>query len=90
MPRWLSAVEAHQGGFGFTVEFIPHLFATGANRPSGQHGLYGFARFGANVVDETAGALLNVTYGLGFGPVGTSARSENGGTRFNRLGVPDP
>jgi HK97 family phage major capsid protein len=46
---------------GFTIEMIPHLFATGNNLPSGQRGLFGYARNGSAVVDETAGALLNVT-----------------------------
>jgi len=46
---------------GFVIESIPHLFATGANRPSGQRGLFGYARNGSAVVDETAGALLDVT-----------------------------
>jgi predicted phage gp36 major capsid-like protein len=46
---------------GFTIEMIPHLFATGNNLPSGQRGLFGYARNGSAVVDETAGALLNLT-----------------------------
>jgi HK97 family phage major capsid protein len=46
---------------GFTIEMIPHLFATANNLPSGQRGLFGYARNGSAVVDETAGALLNVT-----------------------------
>jgi predicted phage gp36 major capsid-like protein len=46
---------------GFVIESIPHLFAAGNNLPSGQRGLFGYARNGSAVVDETAGALLNVT-----------------------------
>lgn len=46
---------------GTTVEFIPHLFHTGANRPSGQRGWYAYARVGADSVDDGAFRLLNVT-----------------------------
>lgn len=46
---------------GMTLELVPHLFATGANRPSGQRGLYGWARGGADSVNDAAFALLNVT-----------------------------
>jgi HK97 family phage major capsid protein len=38
---------------GMQVELIPHLF--GANRqPTGQRGLYAFARVGGGVVNENA------------------------------------
>lgn len=39
---------------GMTVELVPHLTSTGSNRPSGQRGLYAFARVGANVLDSAA------------------------------------
>ncbi|WP_293308872.1 phage major capsid protein [Mycolicibacterium sp.] len=45
---------------GMTVEFIPHLFATGNNRPSGQRGWFAYYRVGANVVDPGAFKLLNI------------------------------
>jgi hypothetical protein len=48
---------------GFVIESIPHLLATGNNRPSGQRGCSASrARNGSAVVDETAGPpLLDVT-----------------------------
>jgi len=46
---------------GFNVEFIPHLFATGNNRPSGQRGFYAYWRVGADSINDDAFALLNVT-----------------------------
>ena len=47
---------------GMTVELIPHLTSTGNNRPSGQRGLYAFARVGANVLDSGAfRKLKNIT-----------------------------
>lgn len=45
---------------GMTVEFIPHLFATGNNRPSGSRGWYAYYRVGADVVNDGAIRLLNV------------------------------
>lgn len=39
---------------GMNVELIPHLFATGANRPSGQRGIYAWWRNSAEVVDVGA------------------------------------
>lgn len=45
---------------GLSVEFIPHLFATGNNRPSGQRGLYAYWRVGAGSVDDNAFRVLNV------------------------------
>jgi len=45
---------------GMTVEFIPHLFATGNNRPSGSRGWYAYYRVGADVVNAAALRLLNV------------------------------
>jgi len=46
---------------GITVEFIPHLFATGNNRPSGQRGWYAYFRAGADSVNDGAFRMLNVT-----------------------------
>jgi len=46
---------------GMTIELIPHLFATAANRPSGQRGFYGFARTGADSVNDGGFRMLNVT-----------------------------
>jgi HK97 family phage major capsid protein len=43
------------------VEFIPHLFATGANRPSGQRGWYAWSRVGSDSVADGAFTLLNCT-----------------------------
>lgn len=45
---------------GMTVEFIPHLFHTGNNRPSGQRGWYAYARVGADSVNDGAFRLLDV------------------------------
>ncbi|MFD9192988.1 phage major capsid protein [Streptomyces phaeochromogenes] len=45
---------------GMTVEFIPHLFATGNNRPSGSRGWYAYYRVGADVVNDGALRLLNL------------------------------
>jgi HK97 family phage major capsid protein len=56
---WSNYVIADR--VGMTLELVPHLFATGANRPSGQRGLYGFARTGADSVNDNGFALLNVT-----------------------------
>lgn len=46
---------------GMTVEFLPHLFATGNNRPSGQRGWYAHYRVGADSVNDGAFRMLNVT-----------------------------
>lgn len=46
---------------GFSVELIPHLFATANNRPSGQRGLYAYLRVGADSVMDRAFRMLNVT-----------------------------
>lgn len=43
---------------GTTVEFIPHLFHTSNNRPSGQRGWYAYARVGADSVNDKAFRLL--------------------------------
>ncbi len=46
---------------GMTVELIPHLFATGSNRPSGSRGIYAYYRVGADSVNDTAFEILDVT-----------------------------
>ncbi len=46
---------------GFSVEVIPHLLATANNLPSGQRGVYGYWRVGANAVNTDAFEMLNVT-----------------------------
>jgi len=45
---------------GVTVEFIPHLFHTGNNRPSGSRGWYAYFRAGADSVNDDAFRLLDV------------------------------
>ena len=45
---------------GMTVEFIPHLFHTTTNRPSGQRGWFAYYRTGADSVNDGAFALLNI------------------------------
>ena len=45
---------------GLAVEFIPHLFATGNNRPSGQRGWYAYWRTGSGALDTNAFRLLRV------------------------------
>lgn len=47
---------------GMSVELVPHLFATGANRPNGQRGLYAFWRNNATVlVDNAFRFLANIS-----------------------------
>ena len=46
---------------GLSVEFIPHLFGTGNNRPTGQRGWYAYWRTGADSVNDGAFRMLNVT-----------------------------
>ena len=46
---------------GMTVEFIPHLFHTANNLPSGQRGWWAHYRVGADVVNNGAFRLLNST-----------------------------
>lgn len=46
---------------GMTVEFIPHLFHTANNRPSGQRGWYAYYRVGADSVNDSAFRMLNIT-----------------------------
>ncbi len=43
---------------GMTVEFIPQLFDTTNNRPTGQRGWFAWARVGAGVVNPSAFRLL--------------------------------
>lgn len=45
---------------GMTVEFIPQLFHTSNNRPSGQKGWFATARMGADSVNDGAFRLLDV------------------------------
>lgn len=46
---------------GMSVEVVPHLFGTTNGRPTGQRGLYAFARVGADSVLDTAFRLLTNT-----------------------------
>lgn len=46
---------------GMTVEFIPHLFATNANRPSGQRGYFAYWRNGSGVIDTDAFRVLRLS-----------------------------
>jgi len=43
---------------GMSVELIPHLFATGNNRPSGQRGWFAYARHGYDSVNDLGFRLL--------------------------------
>ena len=45
---------------GMSVELVPHLFATGNNRPSGQRGLLAHFRTGGGCVNIDAFRMLNV------------------------------
>lgn len=45
---------------GMTVELVPHLFATGNNRPSGQRGFWAWWRTGADSVNDDGFRVLNV------------------------------
>jgi len=45
---------------GLNVELVPHLFATGNNRPSGQRGFLAWWRVGAEVVDVSSFAMLSI------------------------------
>lgn len=45
---------------GFNLEFIPHLFATANNLPSGQRGWFAYWRVGADSVNDDAFRLLDV------------------------------
>ena len=65
--NYVLAVGAFNTGFviadriGLQVEMIPHLFATGSNRPSGQRGIFAFFRMGSDSVSDGSFAILNVT-----------------------------
>ena len=56
---WSNYVIADR--VGMTLELVPHLFATANNRPSGQRGFYGYARTGADSVNDGGFSMLNVT-----------------------------
>lgn len=56
---WRNYVIADR--IGMTLELVPHLFATANNRPSGQRGFYGYARTGADSVNDGGFSILNVT-----------------------------
>lgn len=45
---------------GLTVEFIPHLFATANNRPSGERGWYAFWRSGSDSVADGHFRMLSI------------------------------
>jgi len=45
---------------GTTVEFIPHLFHTGNNRPSGSRGWYAYFRMGSDSVNDDGFRMLDV------------------------------
>jgi len=45
---------------GMNVELVPHLFATGANRPSGQRGFYAWWRVGGGSVNDAGFHLLTI------------------------------
>ncbi len=46
---------------GMSVEFIPHLFHTSNNRPSGQRGWFARYRIGSDSVNDGGVKLLNIT-----------------------------
>ena len=56
---WRNYVIADR--VGMTLELVPHLMATANNRPSGERGLYGYARTGADSVNDDAFVLLDAT-----------------------------
>lgn len=45
---------------GMRIELVPHLFGTANNRPTGQRGLLGWLRTGADSIDDNAFRVLNV------------------------------
>lgn len=55
---WSNFVIADR--IGTVVEFIPHLFATSNNRPSGSRGWYAFYRVGADSVNDGAFRVLQL------------------------------
>lgn len=46
---------------GMSVELVPHLFDTTNNRPTGQRGLFAWARAGADSINDLGFRLLNQT-----------------------------
>lgn len=54
--NWQGYLVAQRAGMN--IEFIPQLFDTTNNRPTGQRGWFAWARVGADVVDPTAFQLL--------------------------------
>ena len=46
---------------GMSIELVPHLLHTNANRPSGQRGYFAWSRIGGNSVVDVASRLLNNT-----------------------------
>jgi HK97 family phage major capsid protein len=45
---------------GLSLEFIPHLFATGSNRPSGTRGWFAHWRVGADSLVDDAFRVLHI------------------------------
>lgn len=45
---------------GLNFELVPHLFATGNNRPSGQRGFLAWGRTGADSLNDNAFVTLNI------------------------------
>jgi HK97 family phage major capsid protein len=43
---------------GMNLEFVPHLFGTTNGRPTGQRGMFAWARVGADTIDDLAFRLL--------------------------------
>jgi HK97 family phage major capsid protein len=52
-------VVARRGGM--SVELVPHMLATGNNRPSGQRGWFAYARIGSDSVNDSGFRLLTNT-----------------------------
>lgn len=46
---------------GFSLETVPHMFATANNLPSGERGFFGRYRVGADSVNDNAFRMLDVT-----------------------------
>lgn len=45
---------------GLSVEFVPHIFGTAHNRPTGQRGWYCYWRVGADSVNDAAFRMLSI------------------------------
>jgi predicted phage gp36 major capsid-like protein len=41
-----------------SVEQVPHMFATNANLPSGQRGIFAWARNGGDMINDLGARLL--------------------------------